>query len=235
MNIISNESMIKRNARIAQIAMIAGLIVLAGGMVISFSPAYTQFFYLTLLSLVFGFILSQIGIYYTNRFGRHPRPDEQINQALKGLDGKYTLYHYMTPVSHLLVGPAGIWILLPRNQRGRITFSNGRWRHQGGSLYLRIFAQEGIGRPDIDQSSETDKLNQFFAKNLPEGTAPAIQSALVFTNPNVKIDISEDVDPPAKTVTADKLKEALRKVAKSSPTSPQVIQQITSLFPEESI
>jgi hypothetical protein len=235
MNIISNESLIKRNARIAQIAMIAGLIILAGGMVVSFSPSYTRFFYLTLLSLVFGFILSQIGIYYTNHFGRHPRPDEQLNQALKGLDGKYTLYHYMTPVPHLLVGPAGVWVLLPRNQRGRITFAKGRWRHQGGSLYLRIFAQEGIGRPDIDMSAETDKINLFFAKNLPEGTAPAIQTALVFTNPNVKIEISEDVDPPAKTVTADKLKEALRKGAKSSPLSPQAIQQITALLPEESL
>ena len=83
MNIIINETLIKRNAKIAQFSMIGGLIVLAGGMVLSFSPNYARYFYLSLLALLFGFILSQIGIYFTNRFGRRPRPDEQLNQALK--------------------------------------------------------------------------------------------------------------------------------------------------------
>jgi hypothetical protein len=36
MNIITNETLIKRNARIGQIAMLAGLAVLIGGMYISF-------------------------------------------------------------------------------------------------------------------------------------------------------------------------------------------------------
>ena len=54
--------------------------------------------------------------------GTPPTPDELIDQALKGLDKKYTLYHYSIPVSHLLVGPAGVWILLPYYQRGTITY-----------------------------------------------------------------------------------------------------------------
>ena len=36
MNIIRNEKIIKRNSRIAQVTMIGGLVVLAGGMFISF-------------------------------------------------------------------------------------------------------------------------------------------------------------------------------------------------------
>ena len=36
MEIITNESLIKRNARIGQIAMLAGLAVLIGGMYLSF-------------------------------------------------------------------------------------------------------------------------------------------------------------------------------------------------------
>ncbi len=234
MNIITNESLIKRNARISQISMIAGLIVLAGGMFLSFRFTDPRYFYISLIALLLGFVLSQVGIYFANRFGRRPRPDELINQALKGLDDKYSLYHYMTPVPHLLVGPAGVWVLLPRSQKGRITFSKGRWKQQGGNLYLKLFAQEGLGRPDIDLEGEIGKLTQTLQKSLPEGTVPTVQAALVFTNPAAKIEIPEDEQPPADTVTADKLKEIVRKAAKSKPLSPTSIQQVTSIFPEES-
>jgi hypothetical protein len=234
MNIITNESLIKRNARISQISMIGGLMVLAGGMFISFKLTDPRYFYVSLLALLIGFILSQVGIYYANNFGRHPRPDETINLELKGLDGKYTLYHYITPVPHLLVGPAGVWILLTRNQKGRITYTNGRWRQRGGNLYMKLFAQEGLGRPDIDLESQVNKLTQFFQNNLPEGAVPPIQTALVFTNPTVVIEIPEDSTPPSETIKADKLKETVRKAAKSKSISAVQISQITTLFPEES-
>src|SRR5512144_1926081 len=116
MNIAIDEKLVKRNRLIAQIASIAGLVILIGGMIISFQRK--DMINISFASLIIGFILSQIGIYFTNRWGRSPRPDELLNQALKGLDGKYSIYHYVTPVPHLLVGPAGMWILMPRNQKG---------------------------------------------------------------------------------------------------------------------
>lgn len=234
MNIITNESLIKRNARISQVSMIGGLAVLAGGMFVSFRFTDPRYFYISLLALLAGFILSQVGIFYANNYARHPRPDESLNLGLKGLDGKYTLYHYMTPVPHLLVGPAGIWILMPRNQKGRISFAGGRWRQKGGNLYMKLFAQEGLGRPDIDLESQVNKMTQFFQENLPDGAVPPIQTALVFTNPNVVIDIPEGTEPSGETVKTDKLKETVRKAAKTKTITPLQIQQITALFPEES-
>jgi hypothetical protein len=235
MNIITNETLIKRNTRIAQISMVAGLVVLGGGMFVSLRFPDSRYFYITLLALLFGFILSQIGIHFANHYSRRPRPDEQLNLSLKGLDGKYTLYHYMTPVSHLLVGPAGIWILMPRNQKGRIMFSNGRWKQKGGNMYLKIFAQEGLGRPDIDLSAETDKMNQFFSKNLPEGSEiPPMRAALVFTDPKTVIDIPEGAEVPAATVSIKDLKETVRKSGKGKSLTPVAAQQITALFPAES-
>jgi hypothetical protein len=234
MNIITNEALIKRNSRIAQISMIAGLMVLAGGMVISFTSAYQKYFYLSLISLLLGFILSQIGIHYTNLYGRRPRPDELLNQGLKGLDGKYTIYHYMTPVPHLLVGPSGVWILMPRSQKGRITFSKGRWKQSGGNWYLKMFAQDGLGRPDIDIATEQEKLNRVFTSGLAEGAVPQIQVALVFTAPGVQIEIPEDAEPIAQTIGVEKLKETVRKAAKTKPLPPPAIEQITALFPDES-
>jgi len=148
MKILTNEKLVKRNRRIAQIASLSGLAVLVGGMVISFQRQ--DLINISFAALIVGFILSQIGIYFTTRWGRSPRPDELINQALKGLDDKYSIYHYTTPASHLLVGPAGLWVLMPRHQRGTVSLYKGHWRHSGGGFmqtYLKLFGQESLGRP----------------------------------------------------------------------------------------
>jgi hypothetical protein len=84
MEIIKNDRLINRNSRIGQIASIAGLIVLGGGLFISFTRP--EMFSISLIALLVGFGLSQIGIYFANRWGRHPRPDEILDAALKGLD-----------------------------------------------------------------------------------------------------------------------------------------------------
>ena len=229
MNIYTNEKLVKRNARIAQFSMFGGLAVLAGGMIISFrDPA--RYFNLSLLALALGFILSQVGIYFTNRFGRSPRPDQLLNQALKGLDSKYALYHYMTASSHVLVGPAGVWVLLPRHQRGIVTYSKGRYRQKSGGLlqnYLKIFAQEGLGRPEMDVQNEKESLRNWLTKRMPEeSTIPDIQAALVFTNARVEIDILEDETLPAETVMLVKLKDVMRKAAKAKVLSAERAKQI---------
>jgi len=233
MNIITNETLIKRMGYIAQGSMIAGLVVLVAGMVLSFNdPA--KYFTVSMVSLIVGFGLSQVGIHYGNKFGRPPRPNELINQALKGMDRKNTLYHYMTPVPHLLVGPIGVWILLTRHQRGRIIFDNGRWKQKGGSLYLKIFAQDSLGRVDVDLQSEREKILTFLKKHIPEAELPPINAAVIFTNPNVTIDIPDDVNTGAVTVKITDLKEILRKDNKNKQLTQEKIQQIIDLFPEES-
>lgn len=175
MNITRNDSLIKRNARIGRACMLGGLLVLMGGMYISFQ--YPEQVSISLVMLLFGFILSQVGIFYTNRWGRKPRPDEMLDSALKGMDKKYTLYHYATPVNHLLVGPSGLWVLLPYYQRGMITYKKGRWRQSGGGLgyaYLKVFAQEGLGRPDLEAASESKALLDYLKKRLPEEEIPPV-------------------------------------------------------------
>lgn len=230
MNIIINESLVRRNARIAQIAMLGGLIILGGGMYISFR--IPEKFNLSLVALLLGFILSQIGIYFTNRWGRRPRPDELLNRALKGLDNKYTIYHYNSPINHLLVGPAGVWVLSPRHQRGTITFSKGRWRQKGGNLYLKIFAQENLGRPDLEILSEVERVQGFLRKTLSTDDIPQVRAALVFTNEQVKINIGKDVEAPAATLPLNKLKPFIRKTAKGKPISMVRAAEIQQLLPQ---
>lgn len=230
MIIETNEPLIKRNTRIAQIASLAGLAVLAGGMVVAFTRA--ELITVSFIALLVGFVLSQIGIYFTNRWGRKPRPDESLNQALKGLDKKYALYHYLTPASHLLVGPAGVWVILLRPQRGTITFTKGRWKQKGGGLlqgYLRIFAQEGIGRPDLEIANEVEGIHNYLANNFPDDEIPQVDAAVVFTHPDVDIQIDDSEEPLAPTLYLSKVKNFIRKVAKDKPISIDKVQEIQKL------
>lgn len=230
MQIIRNDKLIKRNARIAQSAMIAGVLVLAGGMFLSFR--HPEQFTLTLLALVLGFALSQIGIYFSNRWARKPRPDEALDQGLKGLDDKYTLYHYSTPVSHLLVGPCGIWVLSPKHQGGTITYSKGKWHQKGGNLYLKIFAQEGLGRPDLEIAGDVDKLLKHLKKRINNDKVelPDIFAALVFTNPDTNINITGEEKPLAETIPLAKLKDLIRKYAKAKTLSIEKVKYFNELF-----
>lgn len=223
MEINTNDRLINRNARIGQIASITGLIVLAGGLFISFTRA--ELFTLSLVALLIGFGLSQIGIYFGNRWGRRPRPDEILNAALKGLDGRYGLYHYVTPTSHLLVGPAGVWVLMPRHQAGQITYDENkkRWRHKGGNLYLKIFAQENLGRPDLEIGSEIHAISSYLDDQMDEGKIPDVQAALIMTNEKCEIDAD---NAPAPTLDVRKVKDFIRKTAKGKPISLDLVKEI---------
>ncbi len=228
MKLITNEKLIKRNRIMGQVATFAGLIVLIGGMVISFR--YPSFSGIAWVSLLVGFALSQIGLYFGNRWGRHPRPDELIDQGLKGLNDQYTLYHYMTPAAHLLVGPSGLWVLIPYYQVGKIVYEKGRWKQKGGSFmqrYLRAFAQEGIGRPDLEAPSEARALSDFLKKNLPDRELPEPHTALVFTNEKAVLEVE---DAPLLAVPLKKLKETIRKTAKDNSVSPVLLQEINEQF-----
>jgi hypothetical protein len=229
MKIYTNDKLVRRNSRIGQIALLAGLLVLGGGLVLNFRGP-TMFNY-SLIAFLVGFLISQVGLYYANRWSRKPRPDEHLNSALKGLDGRYSLYHYLTPAAHLLVGPAGVWSLFPRYQRGTIVFEKGRWKQRGGGIflaYLKLFAQEGLGRPDLEIASEMQELARFLSKQLPEEELPPIHAALLFTDARVRVEVDNEAeDIPAVTLLVADLKEYLRKSAKAkglSATRAKVIQ-----------
>ena len=228
MKIVKKEKMIQRNAQIGRVVTIVSLVILGVGMYITFKQP--EQFYLSIIALLVGFLLSQVGIFYTNRWGRKPRPDELLEQVLKGLDDRYSLYHYHTPASHVLIGPAGIWTLHPKTQKGTITYQRNRWRQRGGGIlqgYLKLFAQEGIGRPDLEIESDANGLGKQLMKNLPDFDLPPIHAALVFFHPDIELQAD---DAPAPTLFAKKLKAFIRKEAKENTLSADIADKIRSVL-----
>lgn len=226
MKIISNDKLIKRNTRVGNITSLASVAVLGVGMYFSFKDVDGKYLPLTFSSLIVGFLLFQIGNYYMNRFGKPPRPDQKISAALKGMDDKYTLYHFTTNIPHLLVGPSGIYCLLPYNQPGTISYNStkNRWKQSGGNFFLKTFGGDNLGRPDLDGNYAVSDITKYFEKkgvNL--GTAVP-EAVLVFVNDKATLN-SEGYTGGA--VTADKLKEYIRKRAKLSPLSPELLAAIS--------
>jgi hypothetical protein len=188
MKIVKNEKLIKRNSQIGQWTSLGALLILGGGMYLSFSKP--QLFSYSLIALVVGFMLTQVGMYFGNRFGRSPRPDEKLDAGLKGLPGDFTMYHYITPVSHLLVGPAGIWVIIPMRQRGKISYKNNRWKVTGGGFaqsYMSIFGQEGLGRPDLDVQNNVDAATKFLGQKMSGAEVPEVQGILVLRTTRSKL------------------------------------------------
>ena len=228
MKIIKNEKLIKRNGMIGNWTSLAALVILGGGMYISFKR--TDLFAYSLIALLVGFTLTQFGMYLGNRFGRSPRPDEKLDAGLKGLQNDFVMYHYTTPASHLLVGPAGIWIVMPYHQRGQVTFKKNRWRISGGGFlqsYMRIFGQEGLGRPDIEIDGEIRSLKKYLSKNMDEAEIPEINALIVFTNDDVEIDGEAS---PVPALKLKQVKEFVRQKAKEKKLSAETLNELKTVL-----
>jgi hypothetical protein len=232
MKIITNDKLIKRNKTIGRVATFTSLAILAGGLLLAFNNQQdVRSLRLSFAALVVGFILSQVGIYYGVRFARSPSPYESLNQCLKGLDDKYSLYHYITPIPHVLVGPAGIWVLGIFFQPGTITYNEERKKyHQAGrSMYNKFLAQEGIGRPDIEVGTYREDLGKYLEKLLSYSTEVEVKVAVVFTSEKAKVQAQ---NAPFPTLHSEKLKDFIRKQAKESPASEELINKVKASLAE---
>jgi hypothetical protein len=232
MKYVANTKLIRRNKKIGQTLTLAALAVLGIGLYYSF--AKPELVWLTFGALLVGFILTQIGIFFGNRWGRSPRPDEVLSTSLKGMDERYTLYHYIAGTSHFLLGPAGVFALVPMTVSGKISYDEKKQRftQKGGNFYMKIFGQEGLGKPDSDARYAIEDLDKFLKKNFPDLELPQTEAILVFTNPKVELDTA---NAPIAAVTNEKLKDYLRKRQKEKVIPFTNIQILQKSLPSEDI
>jgi hypothetical protein len=231
MKIVTNTKLIKRNAKIGQFSSIGALVILGIGLYISFTQQSLYIY--SLGALLLGFLLSQVGMYYGNRWGRSPRPDELIDKGLKGLGREYTVYHYVTAAAHLLVGPAGIWTILPYYQSGVVVYEKKRWKSKGGGFlqsYLRLFGQENMGRPEIESDTEIEATKRYLTRIFPEGSEiPAIKSLLLFTSPKVELKLE---GAPLPAITPKDLKDFMRDKSKEEPMNEVIMDKLLKVLPK---
>lgn len=226
MKIIINDKLIKRNKTIGNVTSIAGLAILASGLILNIRPTNTR----TLISfgaLIVGFIVAQISTHYVTRFGRSPRFDEIIANNLKKLSYEYSFYVYTGPIPMVLVGPSGLWIPIPVVAGGEISYDK-KWRQKGGSFFMKMFGQENIGKPDIEIASNEKQLIEFLQNHLEEGEIPPVSSVLVSLHPKAVIGDVENA--PVAIVESGALRRHIRKNDRKTDTeiSPAVLQKINA-------
>jgi len=224
MKAVTNEKLIARNAKIGTWSSLVGLAVLGIGLYISIK--LPEYLLLSFLCLLAGILLSNVGLYNANRWVKKPRPDEVLTKALKGFDRRYYLYHYVLPVSHVLVSPSGLFVIVARNQDGPIYYADGRWRQKFNLFRAFGLLGEGVGNPVRDAAGEVRKMQKFLAKQQLELDEVPVQPLIVFTNEKAELHVQ---DPPLPVLDPKGLKDFLRKAAKDTLSGGQ-IRQIVDVF-----
>ena len=228
MKIYDNENLYQRYTRYGLFANIGGMVLLVLAVFVLFnSPGRLGQYFLFLLA---GIILVQIGLTF-GRWGK--RADLALNKALKSLDNNYSIYHQRSPAQHLLVGPTGMWILLPRHTQGRINYNKAkqRWEHKG-NIFQRLWrwvTQERLGRPHFEAMIEAGKLDQFLESRWDEeaGKDINVHAAVVFLNDEVDIQAGE---APFPAVQAKKLKQTISKGEEGKKLSKGTLKKLNQIL-----
>ena len=232
MYIYTNEAKKSKNKKIAKWTTIAAFVILIGGAVAAFSPQYVS---ISFMALIVGFIMSQVSISFTSKWGREPSNDNIFNVKLKGLSDNFSIYHYMDPVDHLLVGTAGTFILMPYSQGGQIGYDENkqRWTQKKANFFMKIFGQESIGRPDQECAASLTAVRDYFISKEIDFPEDKIHPVLVFINP--RTEILEGQNFKYDTIPLDKLKDTIRRYAKEDRLTPEFIDEVTDKLPLDDI
>ncbi|MHB8807708.1 MAG: NERD domain-containing protein [Anaerolineaceae bacterium] len=232
MKIIRNDKLIKRNGKISQYVLIAALTTLVVGIYLTITKSSPEEIGWAYLFLIPSYILVQVSIAMGNRWSRSPRPDEVVAQSLKGLDNQYSLYIFTTSIPHLLIGPAGIWIIKTYHQSGKIFVDEKKGtlkQKGGGNFFTRIFASEGIGNVVKETEELINRLEKYFQKQE-ISNSPEIKAVNVFLSPEVVLDVPTFTET---IITPEKLKDFFRRTDKQVNMSSDEIEKLTNKLPAE--
>ncbi|MCA9979733.1 MAG: hypothetical protein KDD89_02835 [Anaerolineales bacterium] len=185
MKIIRNEQHIRVRRFIAYTFSFAGMAVLLAGMGGLFlEPTSALVIWLPILALPLGYGLAQVGLYFSNRYVRTPRPDERLDESLQSVARDGRLYHFVLPAPHVLLTPAGLIALIPKFQIGDISVEGSKWKQTNVGFMRRMFGQEALGNPTAEAEYRVKQIAQFVSQNveaLREEELP-IGAIIVFTS-----------------------------------------------------
>ncbi|GAB4510207.1 MAG: hypothetical protein OHK0046_06560 [Anaerolineae bacterium] len=222
MRIVTNQPLIDKNKRNATILFFFSI----GVLIVGFFVANGQLFglaaleeldpsaYLIIMPLVLlvGFISTLFSVRMTNLWIRQPRPEQAIEEGLKGISNKAALYNYYHfPARHVLVAPQGIFPIITRFQDGRFSVNNDKWRTRRSFLnsIFAAFRLDGIGDPMGEARDAAAYLRYITEDYDPDIN---IQPLIVFVDPRAEVEIGE-VSVPVLYVDSKKkpnLKDYLR-------------------------
>jgi hypothetical protein len=159
--------------------------------------------------------MTNIGNMFNNRWGR--RPDRGLSEALKGLDDRYALYNYRLGAAHVLTGPPGVLVLLPKHHYGPVLYDGKRWHNPGARRGMfGLFNADPLGNPILEAAGEVESFRRYVAKRGVEVSAVP-QAIVVFLHTRSEISAK---DAPLPVLHFKQLKDYVRKLPKDADFAP---------------
>lgn len=226
MRIVRNERRISLLRSVGQYASLAGLVILVGGLIISFvRPLWTG---PLLASMSLGFLLSIIGGFYADRYAGPLARHKTLAEVLKGLDYRHTLIQYLLPAEHVLLEPGGCTCFVVKPQGGTVTYDpdRERWEHEErGKFFRRLVGQESLGRPHLEGEQEIDRLHRYLSERMEDEADVPIRAVIVFINEDVEVRAAQ---APSPTFYRKKVKDWLRGPGALDPLPDHVRQHLAA-------
>ncbi len=215
---------VRRYSRLGSALSFAGLALMLASIVLAFTRQ--EEFSLILATSFSGLTLSQLGMFLRNRWGRHPRMDEMLDEALKGLDERYAIFHYLLGASHALFTPAGVFALCTSDVGGEIQYQDGAWvRTRPRPSLLHRSRLQRLPDPTGQVQADARRLARTLQRRLRLDHELPVQPILVFVNPRAELSVEAALYP---VVHLKKLKAYLRSLPRArGPTA----EQISNLVP----
>ena len=197
MHVVVNQKLITNRVRIASASHLAALGVFAVGLWVSWSnpePTLEQMG-AAYGAIIIGLILYNVGQVFLRRYGPRFRQDGVLAKTLKGLDKRFHLVAFASTKlpEYMMVGPAGVQVIVTRTHDGAISYRAGSWKRDVGSGFKRLTGLFGgipFGDPSEDAAKGIAQVRKRLADaGIPATSQPPVEAVIVFTNPAAKLRI----------------------------------------------
>lgn len=201
MKSLRNVPKMKRMATIANMLSISGLFLLLAGVLLNlFLPADYP---LALALIIIGGAASVVGIYFANRWVKKPRPEDTLDNALKGMTNAYRFYHYPElPYDHVLLTPEKVMAVQTVNIEGDFLYEEGKWQEKMTfGRAIRYIVEEHLGNPIKEARDAAANLSEHLAVEC--GQKIPVEGVVVFVHPGALIKVK---NAPILVATPEKFK-----------------------------
>ena len=225
MRIVTNKKLARRNRQITNYlffgtfgALILGFVVINSSLFTGQAPD-TLMLLLQTAVLPVAFVLTIVSVRMTNLWARAPRPENAIQDGLKGLSNKSVLYNYYHfPARHVLICPQGVYAIVTRWHDQAFIIRDGKFHSQRNILskFFSLIRFDGVGKPFRDAEAARQQVQSALDEIDSDIT---VQPLIVFVNPAAQLDLEDKLeapvlfaDPKQKPNLKDYLRDAKREL-----------------------
>jgi hypothetical protein len=195
MRVVINEAQVERNRKISHILFFVSLAGMGAGFFFTWTqPAESTSISCFILPILL--FMTLMSVRMANTWIREPRPVNVLAESLKGLGQKYTIFHYLLPAPHVLIGPEGVFTITTVWQDRAYRVKGKKWYGDNGLLRRLngFMRQDLIGNPFQDAQFHAQQVQRLVSKIAPDSNVQ-VQPLVVLIHPRSSVELDDPVFP----------------------------------------